>query len=309
MPQVCLICGEPVSGARGLDNEPYKVRRDCERCGSYVISERAAQQLHEMTRGMPLKEALPDWHLIAGAVREQFELRGEAALIDSSEQLLSSAHSHTDPLASVDRILLYAQRKADRLGDEVTFHPARDFPLAYAKDAIEFNHFLRLALEIGYVEIPRPGVVRLKPDGWRRLNELRANLVDRNSAFVAMSFSDDLRRAFNDGIKAALSDAGYEAVRVDLIEYNGKIDDRVIADIRKSSLMVADFSEHRQNVYFEAGFALGLGRQVIWTCRESDIGQAHFDTRQYNHIVWRDVAELRERLRQRIEATIPDRGH
>jgi nucleoside 2-deoxyribosyltransferase len=122
-------------------------------------------------------------------------------------------------------------------------------------------------------------------------------------AFVAMAFGEDLRPVFVDGIEPALRATGYDVVRVDFIEHNDKIDDRIVAEIRKSAIVVADFTGQRQNVYFEAGFALGLGRPVIWTCRESDIGAAHFDTRQYNHIVWRDVADLRTRLQHRIEAT------
>ena len=58
-------------------------------------------------------------------------------------------------------------------------------------------------------------------------------------------------------------------------------------------------------MYFEAGFAMGLGRPVIWTCRKDDIDNAHFDTRQYNHIVWENEKELYEKLKNRIEATIP----
>jgi nucleoside 2-deoxyribosyltransferase len=68
---------------------------------------------------------------------------------------------------------------------------------------------------------------------------------------------------------------------------------------------VADFTGHRGGVYYEAGFALGLGRPVIWTCHKDHLTQAHFDTRQYNHIEWSDSRELRERLRNRILATIP----
>jgi hypothetical protein len=39
----------------------------------------------------------------------------------------------------------------------------------------------------------------------------------------------------------------------------------------------------------------------------SAIGGAHFDTRQYNHIVWNDPAELRNKLANRIGALIGDR--
>ena len=46
---------------------------------------------------------------------------------------------------------------------------------------------------------------------------------------------------------------------------------------------------------------------MIWTCRDTDIDDVHFDTRQYNHIVWKDAADLKKRLADRIEATLPTR--
>jgi len=67
---------------------------------------------------------------------------------------------------------------------------------------------------------------------------------------------------------------------------------------------VADFTGSRGGVYFEAGFALGLGIPVIWSCRKNDVKKVHFDTRQYNHIVWNDSSDLYRQLRDRIEATI-----
>ncbi len=81
--------------------------------------------------------------------------------------------------------------------------------------------------------------------------------------------------------------------------------DAIIAEIRKSLFMVADFTENRGGVYFEAGYAQGLGIPVIWTCRHDHKDRLHFDTRQYNHILWTDEIDLFEQLRRRIEATIP----
>jgi hypothetical protein len=69
---------------------------------------------------------------------------------------------------------------------------------------------------------------------------------------------------------------------------------------------VADFTGERGGVYFEAGFALGLGRQVIWTVREDVLDKVHFDNRQYNFIVWKSsgLDKFAERLGLRIEATV-----
>ena len=67
----------------------------------------------------------------------------------------------------------------------------------------------------------------------------------------------------------------------------------------------------RGGVYYEVGFAHGLNLPVIFTCRKGAIEKVHFDTRQYNHIVWETAEELRDKLAKRISATIgdsPDKG-
>jgi hypothetical protein len=151
---------------------------------------------------------------------------------------------------------------------------------------------------------------RLTLEGWKRIAELRKVGRVSDQAFVAMWFDQGLFPAWSDGIEPALKDAGYNAVRVDRVEYNEKIDDKIIAEIRRSGLVVADFTGDRGGVYYEAGFAQGLGLPVIFTVRKDEVGRVHFDTRQYNHIAWETPAELRERLYDRVIATLgPGRGH
>jgi len=67
---------------------------------------------------------------------------------------------------------------------------------------------------------------------------------------------------------------------------------------------VCDFTGHRGSVYFEAGFAMGLGKPIIWSCRKDYFKDCQFDTRQYNHIEWENAEELYKKLLNRIQATI-----
>jgi hypothetical protein len=101
-----------------------------------------------------------------------------------------------------------------------------------------------------------------------------------------------------------------KALRVDQKEHINKIDDEIIAEIRRSRFVVADFTskeaEPRGGVYFEAGFAYGIAIPVIWMCRVDLIGSVHFDTRQFNHITWEGHADLYRKLRNRIGAVIGD---
>ena len=79
---------------------------------------------------------------------------------------------------------------------------------------------------------------------------------------------------------------------------------RFIARIRECRFVVADATEHKNGVYFEAGYAMGMGLPVIWMCHKDDMDKAHFDTSHLNHIVWDDVGELRRSLANRILALI-----
>lgn len=132
--------------------------------------------------------------------------------------------------------------------------------------------------------------------------------VDPSQAFVAMWFDASVSDLYKRGIKPAVKAAGYNPLRIDQKPDANKIDDEIIAEIRRSRFVVADFthgnSGARGGVYYEAGFAYGLNIPVIFTCREDMFGNIHFDTRQYNHIGWAEPEDLVEPLKQRILARI-----
>jgi hypothetical protein len=87
--------------------------------------------------------------------------------------------------------------------------------------------------------------------------------------------------AFSSGSHlAVVQAAGYTPVIVNAVEHVNKIDDEIISQIRNARFLVADFTGHRGGVYFEAGFALGLGLPVFWTCKKDHLDHLHFDVRQ-----------------------------
>src|SRR5262249_40164003 len=136
--------------------------------------------------------------------------------------------------------------------------------------------------------------------------ELRYTQSKSTKAFVAMSFARDLDEFFRNGMEPGIRAAGYDALRIDRTEHNNRIDDEIIAAIRQTKFLVADFTNNRGGVYYEAGFAKGLGREVIWSVRNDHLRKVHFDTRQYNFIRWEtnDLPRFAKDLQNRIEATI-----
>lgn len=142
--------------------------------------------------------------------------------------------------------------------------------------------------------------------------ESELETVESSNAFVAMWFADEMKSAYEAGIAPAIERWGYTAIRIDRREHNNKIDDEIISEIRRSRFVVADFScgpdGPRGGVYYEAGFAAGLGKPVIFTVRVADLDRVHFDTRQFNHIVWEAPEDLKTGLENRIGATIGRNG-
>lgn len=149
--------------------------------------------------------------------------------------------------------------------------------------------------------------ITVLPRGYDLVTQTAGN-VQLDQAFVAMWFHPSLSEAYELGIEAAVRECGYRPLRIDQKEHINKIDDEIVAEIRRSRFLVADFTSEvgspRGGVYFEAGFALALEKPVIWCCREDLIDHVHFDTRQFNHIVWTDPEDLKRRLINRIGAII-----
>jgi hypothetical protein len=212
----------------------------------------------------------------------------------------------------LDRALKNLYRLSEHLGDEIGLDLENDGPVLFAEHKDSFNFIADTLQEAGWVKLnPTFGLsggITLTASGLERIAELERNIAGKESmqAFVAMWFDSSLDKAWKDGFERSCDAAGgYKALRMDLKEHNQKICDAIIAEIRKSRFLVADFTGHRGGVYFEAGYARGLGIDVILTCREDELEKAHFDTRQYNHVVWKDEKDLFEKLKRRIEATIP----
>jgi hypothetical protein len=148
--------------------------------------------------------------------------------------------------------------------------------------------------------------VQITPKGYAYLAELRKTQVNSQIGFCAMWFDKSVLPIWTNAIEPAIKDAGYDAKRIDGHQHNNRIDDEIIAMLRRSKFVVADFTGQRGGVYFESGFALGLGLQVIWTCKKSDLKDVHFDNRQYNFVVWEEdkLGDFKAALQNRIEATI-----
>jgi nucleoside 2-deoxyribosyltransferase len=297
----CPICGTIYIEFRSDPNRDIH-HATCSNCGKYLVTEEGAGVLaHD--QGVRAKR-----YLLSGVVRNASE-RGQKLEITSYtiRDLIESAPVPKSPIEVVDRVLPLIAERTPEFGKAATLR-ANDYPLFYLRSPDELRGVTEAAFERGLTRSEPSGndlAIWLTVKGWERVQELRDKQPLTRQAFVAMHFDPTLKPLYDDAIKLALKETGYSPLRIDEVHHNDKIDDRIVAELRRSGLVVADFTNHRGGVYFEAGYALGRGIPVIWTCREDDVQHAHFDTRQFNHITWATPEELRAKLRDRIRATLP----
>ena len=220
--------------------------------------------------------------------------------------------------SSLDRLLTFL-REMIRSDDANEEQPCEELLLAaggcrHARDLKE----LRLnALDRGLLSggggdgplYPYPDLIDLDLDARIYVEERTRELGRSRQGFVAMWFDDSTKAAYECGIKPALEAAGYEALRIDRKDFVGGVVDEIMAEIRKSRLVVADFttspeSGARGGVYFEAGFAYGLDIPVFLTCRKDRTEAVHFDIGHLNRLEWETSEDLRKQLQNRIEAVL-----
>lgn len=292
---LCRIC---IYQAELLPSDFDGEHRKCLHCGEYRIVGTAIGMMESYAVGDKSRVSLYGW------VRYQNN-QGTVPTI-TSETLKRVANR---PLPSVaeraNLLLLEIVRSQSSLSEKVDVLGANFISATYSQDDKDVFSLATMLCEQGLTrgaEGRYTNPVLVNFEGYERADELVRRPLISASAFVAMRFADELDEAYNRGISVAILNAGYEPVRVDKTEHVKRIDDEIIARIRASAFVVADFTEHSPGVYFEAGFALGRDLPVIWTCRKDHMDDLHFDIRQYNCIDWENPEELASRLQPRIEA-------
>jgi hypothetical protein len=122
--------------------------------------------------------------------------------------------------------------------------------------------------------------------------------ADSRLVFVIMAFSDDMDPIF-DGIKAAGKGLDLDVKRVKDMQGDYRITDQIIEMIQAARFVVADLSHERPNVYFELGYARGLGKTVITIARKETT--VHFDVKDWTYIPYIDSRLLERDIRKRFE--------
>ena len=127
-------------------------------------------------------------------------------------------------------------------------------------------------------------------DGWERYEAERKGLVAGKYGFIAMKFGDpDLEAFVQDTVKPTIKKKiDYSLIDVREVSRVGIIDNIMRAHIRDASFVLVDLTHDNSGAYWEAGYAEGLDKPVIYLCERSKFENAktHFDTNHCTTVLW-----------------------
>lgn len=156
----------------------------------------------------------------------------------------------------------------------------------------------------------------LTTEGYERAEEIEDNFTNKKKVFVAMAFNDNTKNT-REAIRKGIQKAEYDATLIDEIIHNKQIVPEMMRLIRESRLLVMDITEPNYGAYYEAGYAQGLGKEVIITCSDKVFSKKyeseeeikmmkyirpHFDIAQKQILVWHDEEDLTKKLSEWIKA-------
>ena len=130
-----------------------------------------------------------------------------------------------------------------------------------------------------------------------------------------MSFDHSLD-PIRDAIKKGIIDAEFSPEFMDEMIHNEQIVPEMFRLIRECRFLIMDISYPNYGAYYEAGYAQGLGKEVIITCKNESKNRElsetekpfekylrpHFDIAQKQIIYWEDEEDLSTKLTEWIRA-------
>jgi nucleoside 2-deoxyribosyltransferase len=294
----CPICKRANGVERfqtGRDTAGFK----CQHCGSFEISNSAFAGWQDRVEQMTVLQRA----VLAHKVRVSSE--GQSLLIGTSwlDELLRDARLPS-PSIQAARLLSIVGDHYSRTGEGYLIDAETISPVIGSFDPSMVNQIRRdleakgLLVQLGRGERPNPrgsGVIAgtlfgLSLDGWERYEGERRGDVSSKYGFIAMKFGDpDLNVLLEETIRPKVrASIGYEVVNLLHVSRAGVIDNIMRQQIRDSAFVLADLTHDNYGAYWEAGYAEGLGKPVIYLCQEEKFQAAktHFDTNHCTTVMW-----------------------
>lgn len=246
-----------------------------------------------------------------------YETKDPSFTNDKLERIIRESIVPSTPKEKLDNLLEFLSSLQGHEGEAIEIYSKIDRTFLpnklYFKNFDEYWFYLQSLKNLGLIVFRDTSTqeghdatdIHLTYHGLEYLIEISESGANSKNCFIAMSFSGDQNET-RETIKTAVRECNYTPILVDELHFESEItiNDAIISSIKASKFLVADFTEHKHGVYFEAGYALGNKKPVIYMCSKKDFEDSHFDINHYPHIIYESMEELRINLINKIKAWI-----
>lgn len=283
----------------------------CELCGHFMVSSTAGAMIGPENVGLTLAKRAALSHKL----RRATDTGGEAPMVMSDwieQQGLAKLTLPSPGQQAINIIRFVGNNTRD------TGLPLDNFPLSFhaAVGSITRRFAFDAAKEMksnGLMDfVPASSFdsidaiqIRLTLKGWAEYDAEAAGKTAGSYGFLALKFGDKTLDSFIQlHAKPAAETLGFKLEDMRDRARAGVIDDLMRIDIRDAAFVIADLSHDNPGAYWEAGYAEGLGKPVLYICEKSKFEefQTHFDTNHSTTVLW-DVNEP-EAFKEQFVATL-----
>jgi hypothetical protein len=284
---------------------------ECDVCGNYEISRSAFAGPLDPERAelTPIQRAALSHRLRTAA-------RGSGPLMITTDWLkhFKSDSSLPSPAVQAINIIRFIGDEVTRSGERVSTFPV-DFPAIVGAPNREFA--AQLAKELrergvlnGIDASSNDGTdfidIGLTLDGWEQYEAEKRGRIAGKYGFIAMKYGDPVLEPFvMDVVKPAVKDGtGYDLIDMRNVARAGIIDNIMRTQIRDAAFVIVDLTHDNSGAYWEAGYAEGLGKPVIYICEKAkfEAAKTHFDTNHCTTVLWSQ--EDKSNFSQELIATL-----
>lgn len=309
----CPVCKNDLCAPRSSFGHRDAYRFSCPHCGDFILS-------HSLLVNLPhdLETHQDAAAKISHALRRAQE-KNRVAEFSTATVAEVLKRPLPRPQEQADLLIRWLAQNVLGPGEPVSLDFTKHGGIIGAKSlggfGLVLSHLVKSGLLIGrcaehFANANTGSTVTLSFQGWEYYERLAKGGAVYRKAFMAMKFGEpELESMFKTVFKSAAEQAGFDLFKLDDVPKAGLIDDRLRVEIQASDFLIADLTHNNLGAYWEAGYAEGLGKPVIYTCKRSKFKatKTHFDTNHHLTIVWDtgSPATAGENLKATIRATLP----
>lgn len=310
MSNLCPVCDRPLFSEKS--EPPDRIRYTCPHCGDFKLSGTLVETLPDYRSKDPDAGAK-----LSHAIRRAHETQKIIYITDEMAKTILK-YPLPRPREQADLLIRWLANNVPGPGETVKVEYKTHGAIIGSKSAAGFelvlDHLFKVELVAGMqhktLQHRDCADVMLSFDGWEYYEKLKSGGAKYRKAFMAMKFGDpQLDKVLETVFKPSAKRAGFDLFKLNDVPKAGLIDDRLRVDIQASDFVVVDLTHDNPGAYWEAGYAEGLGKPVIYTCKKSkfDSDKTHFDTNHHLTICWDEnvLEQAGEELTATIRATLP----